>query len=346
MSRLREKKEPLDLSVNSSSPGSKGLLKTGFCSLIVHAVLILFAVSNLISPYHQGGRAVYRVTLRPFSPPGDGNPPGRGNGFPEGPPKTPEIPRPPVPAEKPKVPQTDEGSKDRLKKKSRKQDEKSPRSKKTRFEESREPVEGLKKTDRKGERTKEKSDEKSDKNSVQEALDEIRRKFAVDEIQRRVARRNGENLSSFKGTPGTGAAGAGSATGTGAGSLRGATAGTGQGSGGSPWGTSLYESRLNDYYSLIWAKIKREWTLHEDLPKGKIDLEAVIVIVVEKGGKVQKSWFEKKSGNSLYDQMAMRAIKKAEPFPPARDGQRRNGPAANDRPGRRTRFDSWAERPS
>ena len=311
MSRLREKKEPLDLSVNPAFPGSKRLLKTGFCSLIVHAALILFVVSNLISPYHQVGRAVYRVALRPFSPPGDGNPPGPGNGFPEGPAKTPEIPAPPVPAEKPKILQTDEGSKDRLKKKSKERDEKSRPSKKTRFEGSREPVEGLKKTDRKGERT----EEKSDKKSLQEAVDEIHRKFALDEIQKRVARRNGENLSSFKGTPGTGAAGAGSATG-GAGLLRGATAGTGQGSGGSPLGGSLYESRLNDYYGLIWAKIKHEWTLHEDLLKGKIDLEAIIVIVVEKGGKVQKSWFEKKSGNSLYDQMAMRAIKKAEPLPP------------------------------
>jgi TonB family protein len=76
------------------------------------------------------------------------------------------------------------------------------------------------------------------------------------------------------------------------------------------------EAKLNDYYSLIWAKIKKEWTLPENLPKGKIDLEAVIVVIIEKGGKVQKSWFEKKSGNALYDQMAMRAIKKAEPFPP------------------------------
>ena len=318
MSRLREKKEPLDLSVNPAFPGSKRLLKTGLCSLIVHAALILFVVSNLISPYHQVGRAVYRVALRPFSPPGDGNPPSPGNGFPEGPAKTPEIPASPVHAiaEKPKVLQTDKGSKDRLKKKSMERDEESPPREKRSFKGLREPVEGLKKTDQRRERVEKKADEKADEKPIQEALDEIRRKVALNEIQKRVARRNGEDLSSFKGTPGTGAAGAGSATGTGAGLLRGATAGTGQGSGGSPWGASLYESRLNDYYSLIWAKIKQEWTLPEDLPKGKIDLEAVIVIVVEKGGKVQKSWFEKKSGNSLYDQMAMRAIKKAEPLPP------------------------------
>jgi colicin import membrane protein len=67
---------------------------------------------------------------------------------------------------------------------------------------------------------------------------------------------------------------------------------------------------------LIWAKIKEGWTLPENLPKEKADLEAIIIVVIEKGGKIQKSWFEKKSGNALYDQMAMRAIKKAEPLPP------------------------------
>jgi TonB family protein len=45
-------------------------------------------------------------------------------------------------------------------------------------------------------------------------------------------------------------------------------------------------------------------------------LAAVIVIIIERDGRVQKSWFEKKSGNDAYDQMAMRAIKKAEPLPP------------------------------
>lgn len=73
---------------------------------------------------------------------------------------------------------------------------------------------------------------------------------------------------------------------------------------------------MNDYYSTIWAMIKKEWSLPENLPKGKSELETVIVVVIEKDGSVQKSWFEKKSGSNLYDQMAMRAIKKAEPFPP------------------------------
>ena len=67
---------------------------------------------------------------------------------------------------------------------------------------------------------------------------------------------------------------------------------------------------------MIWAKIKEGWTPPENLAKGKTDLETIIVVVIERDGGIQKAWFEKKSGNALYDQMAMRALRKAEPLPP------------------------------
>lgn len=76
------------------------------------------------------------------------------------------------------------------------------------------------------------------------------------------------------------------------------------------------QSKLIDYYSLVWAQIKERWTLPEDPPTGKTNLDTIIVVVIEREGKIQKTWFEKKSGNVLYDQMALQAIKKAEPFPP------------------------------
>jgi TonB family protein len=76
------------------------------------------------------------------------------------------------------------------------------------------------------------------------------------------------------------------------------------------------ESKLNDYYSLVWAKIKGAWTIPENLLKVTVDLETVIVVIIERDGKIQKFWFEKKSGNAVYDQSAMRAIRKAEPLPP------------------------------
>jgi len=119
---------------------------------------------------------------------------------------------------------------------------------------------------------------------LQEALDEIRKKAALDEIRKRVARKEREEerptaIPSAK--------------------------------------TSLeMESKLNEYYSLVWAKIKGTWTIPENLLKEMVDLETIIVLIIERNGKIQKFWFEKKSGNALYDQSAMRAIKKAEPLPP------------------------------
>ncbi len=76
------------------------------------------------------------------------------------------------------------------------------------------------------------------------------------------------------------------------------------------------ESKLNEYYGRIWAKVKQSWTIPENLLKETIDLETVIVVIIEPDGRVQKWWFEKKSGDDVYDQMAVRAIKKAEPLPP------------------------------
>ena len=119
---------------------------------------------------------------------------------------------------------------------------------------------------------------------LQEALDEIRKKAALDEIRKRVARKEREEERS-----------------TAIPSAK----------------TSLeMESKLNEYYSLVWAKIKGAWTIPENLLKEMVDLETIIVLIIEPNGKVQKFWFEKKSGNALYDQSAMRAIKKAEPLPP------------------------------
>ncbi len=70
------------------------------------------------------------------------------------------------------------------------------------------------------------------------------------------------------------------------------------------------------YGDLIESKIKGAWTIPENLIKEMVDLETIIVLIITLDGTIQKVWFEKKSGNTLYDQSAMRAIKKAEPLPP------------------------------
>jgi len=136
-------------------------------------------------------------------------------------------------------------------------------------------------------------DQKSLK-GLQEALDDIRRKVALDNIQRRVTQR--EKTEKER------------------------TVTSSQTSSAKPSTSSMaspaqMESKLNEYYSVIWAKIKQEWTLPENLLKETVDLETIIVIIIEPDGKIQRSWFEKRSGDVHYDQAAMRAILKADPLP-------------------------------
>ncbi|MDO9122840.1 MAG: energy transducer TonB, partial [Deltaproteobacteria bacterium] len=141
------------------------------------------------------------------------------------------------------------------------------------------------------EKVKKKERDKESLHRLHDALEEIRKKAALDEIQKRVSKREvtpapppSSPMISPVAPPLI-----------------------------SPF---LRESKLNEYYGLIWAKIKQSWTIPENLLKERVDLETIIVIIIERDGKVHKSWFEKKSGNALYDQMAMRAIIKADPLPP------------------------------
>jgi len=133
---------------------------------------------------------------------------------------------------------------------------------------------------------------------LHEAMEEIRKKAALDEIKRKVAQREKPEER-----PRSPAPTVSSTT-----SSRIISSPTSQ--------SKQSESRLNEYYSLVWAKIKEEWTLPENLLKERVDLEAIVVIIIEKSGNVKESWLEKSSGDSLYDQMALRAIKKADPLPP------------------------------
>ena len=329
------RKKPPNLSGDSVHSETGGFLKPSAFSLLVHTVLVVFLLFSLRSPTLKNGPSVYRVTLKPFMPIGDGKPPGGSGGSGRGLPTSPPAEKL-KPVESPKETDIAESIK-RLEKKSERKVEKlegervslSAKKEKPHTERIEEAVT----TGSKGPAKKEEKlrDEKGTHQSLQEALEDIRKKAALDEIQKRVAQRDGKGKSlgegGSTGRPSQGpvvsssgslpGAGPESGTGSGSGTGTGKGEGAGTGSGGSPWGSPSGSSGLvNEYYSRIWAKIKAEWTIPEDLPKGKTNLEAIIVVIIEKDGKVQKSWFEKKSGNTLYDQMAMRAIKKAEPLPP------------------------------
>jgi TonB family protein len=289
MTRLQKGGERSHLLNDPPSLDQSALLKAGVFSLLLHITLVAILSFGLKTTITKMGLSVYRVTLRPFSPHGDGTPLGSSipalPGLPGGLPTS-------LPGEKLKPVGNQKGNE-----KAEKRVEKPERGEKL-------------------------EKEKGSRKALQEALENIRKKTALEEIQKRVARRDRWEKGSTEepstarlSRPGSGSGtGAGLGTGTGSGSA-------GSPTGGSPWGSpfggsSALESKPNDYYNMIEAKIKKEWTHPGDLPKGKTDLETIIVFVIERDGKIQKSWFEKKSGNALYDQSAMRAIKKAEPLPP------------------------------
>jgi TonB family protein len=148
------------------------------------------------------------------------------------------------------------------------------------------------------EKIKKPQKEKVELKHLQEAIEEIRKKVALDEIQKRVARREKAQERPAVVSPPTPIVPSPTPMVS------------------SPKPPPSMEFKLNEYYSMIWAKIKEAWTIPENLLKEMVDIETVIVVIIERDGKIQKCWFEKKSGNDLYDQMAMRAIKKAEPLPP------------------------------
>lgn len=72
---------------------------------------------------------------------------------------------------------------------------------------------------------------------------------------------------------------------------------------------------MDPYYAEIWARIRGQWSLPEGiLPKGNV--ETVINARILRSGAVVDIGFEKRSGNSYFDDSAVRAVRKASPLPP------------------------------
>lgn len=234
-------------------PDIDHLLKMGGVSLAIHIVLVIFLSLNPWPTIIKVQPTAYTVTLMPVV-------------LPEPAPET----RHHLPAIKEESPKPIEKMKPIAK--SKKDD----------------IVEKVKKSPKKIEKPEEK---KPDLKNLQEALEEIRKKAALDEIQRKVARREKTEQQPPVAPPKVPVI-----------------------SSSKP--SSILESIVSQYYSLIWAEIKEAWTIPKNVLEEKVDLETVIIVIIEKDGRIKKYWFEKKSGNDLYDQTAVRAIKKAEPLPP------------------------------
>ncbi len=82
-----------------------------------------------------------------------------------------------------------------------------------------------------------------------------------------------------------------------------------------PSATAEMSMNMRAYYSTIWFRIKGKWTLPQGiLPDDNI--EVVIGTTILRDGAITDLGFERRSGNKYFDESAIRAIKKASPFPP------------------------------
>jgi colicin import membrane protein len=95
-----------------------------------------------------------------------------------------------------------------------------------------------------------------------------------------------------------------------AGSVKGSTEGT---PGGAAGGAQIALARRL-YYTAVYNAIRQQWSLPEFLKSQK--LEAVLVLVLRRDGKVMDLQFEKRSGQPLFDESVERAVRKADPLPP------------------------------
>lgn len=92
--------------------------------------------------------------------------------------------------------------------------------------------------------------------------------------------------------------------------------GFGSGSGGGSGQLGRRALQQIDLYRLeIAYQIEKKWAFPEQLAGGT-DLEAVLMIKILPSGEIQDIWFEKKSGNSYFDDSVYKAVKKSNPLPP------------------------------
>lgn len=139
----------------------------------------------------------------------------------------------------------------------------------------------------------------SSSDQLASALDRIKSKVEKEEAS---AGGSGTREStSGKATGGRGSSGLG-----GSGGGTGGTGGTGAGG----------IQPIDFYRSLIPNHVEKNWAFNDQLVGGRNDLVSVIVIKIMKSGEITDIWFEKKSGNSYFDDSVYKAVKKSNPLPP------------------------------
>lgn len=76
--------------------------------------------------------------------------------------------------------------------------------------------------------------------------------------------------------------------------------------------SELFELEFKAYYSKVGSRIQSLWIYAGEYDKG---LETLITIKINHAGALIDYWIEKRSGNSFFDESAIKAVAKAAPFP-------------------------------
>jgi TonB family protein len=83
-----------------------------------------------------------------------------------------------------------------------------------------------------------------------------------------------------------------------------------------PAGRGNEPSKTDAYWRQIKERIYSNWNIPAGRRQEMSGLEAGIIFEIQRNGKIQNIRFEKKSGNPLYDEMSLLALKNSEPLPP------------------------------
>ena len=122
---------------------------------------------------------------------------------------------------------------------------------------------------------------------------------AMDRIKSKVQKEESEAGKNPSKEAGSGKASSGA---SGAGGSGGGTGGTG--------GTGAFGIQPIDFYrSLVPAHIEKNWVFNEQLVGGRTDLVSVIVVKIMQNGEITDIWFEKKSGNTYFDDSVLKPLK-------------------------------------
>jgi TonB family protein len=76
---------------------------------------------------------------------------------------------------------------------------------------------------------------------------------------------------------------------------------------------TLQMLRFTAYKNKVWAHVKANWIVPPSL-KGR-DLTVIASVTIDRDGNILEHWIEEPSGNSIFDQSAIRALLRANPLP-------------------------------